>query len=100
MMNDEFWENLKSDVSRLYGASDEDITITDYQSLDKGSFEIVVFDDAYENSYGFLVMLNREKLTYGTLDKPVTAGEVLARYFKKVDYWDGNEGVRLEDVRI
>lgn len=99
-MSDEFWEKLQYDVNKLYWGLDEVTTITDYQALDKGSFEIVVLHDLYEDSYGFLVMLNREKLTYGTLDKPVTAGEVLARYFKKVDYWDGNEGVRLEDVRI
>lgn len=64
-MSDEFLEKLKHDIVQRIGLTDEElITVTDYQSLDNGAFEVVVFHDADDDSNGFLVMLHRENLQF------------------------------------
>lgn len=90
-MNDEFWGKLRKDlICRLGLADEEDVTITDYQSMDNGSFEVVVFNDSYESSQAgqdlsfFWIAKNRKTLTHGKMVKERTAGEVLALYIQTV----------------
>ena len=57
--------------------------VIDYQTMDNGRFEVLVFKDT-DNDCMFLIMQNKEPLTYGRIAKPKTAAEVLSLYIRTV----------------
>lgn len=110
MMNDERREELNDILTNAFGwcheGYEESLEITDYQSLDNGSLEVVVFTDAFAASYQpfyqyfFWVGKDSETLIYGNLATKKTAGDVLALYIHSVENETLDRSVDCEGLKL
>lgn len=77
-------ESLRRSVGR-YLDLDDIVDVIDYKKLEKGRFEMVVFNCIGEEKPQFFIIRDKEVLVYGDIAAPKTAWEVLALYIDCVE---------------